>query len=73
MGSESDVESRSSSYISEITSPPFPDLSIIAVGECRDNLPDSKGRPRRPGVTFDIDTGSPKASFAKLMKLDGEE
>lgn len=69
MGSVADAASRRSGF-SDFTPPPSPGPIDDVVREWHNDL--NKRKQRKPGVTWDVDTGSPVASFQKLMKLDGE-
>lgn len=68
MGSIADAASRRSGF-SDFTPPPSPPALENVIYQWHDALDGQK--KRKPGVTWDIDTGSPVASFSRLMNLEG--
>jgi len=68
MGSVADAASRRSGF-SDFTPPPSPGPLENVIHQWHDALDGKK--KRKPGVTWDVDTGSPVASFPQLMSLDG--
>lgn len=63
--------SRASGF-SEFTPPPSPEPVENVVGPWADTFPAGEKR-RKPGVTWDVQSGSPPARFPRLNDSDGED
>ena len=70
MGSVWDGASRRSGF-SDMTAPPSPaDIGTLVNHWHHMMESDDRNKKSKPGVTWDLDTGSPVASFPKLMRID---
>lgn len=67
MGSIGDAASRRSVF-SDFTPPPSPGPIENVIGQWHDTLAGQK--KGKPGVTWDLDTGSPVAKVTQLMKFE---